>query len=216
MKTLAPSLFASKKRDISKLKTKNLTSFPSKKLRKAILTECPLEADFCYFLEFDNAVCDYEAQPLGIKYRFGQAMCVYTPDFLVDAQDGEKYYEVKEKKYLENDEEFEARFEACQRASENLGRKLVLVTDEEIRRQPLFSNLKQLYHLPDINVPPGFVLEVKNTLGLLREVEIGKISSNYSKTEILAFSYKLLYESFLTADIQQTNLSARTIIRLTN
>jgi hypothetical protein len=63
-------LYTDKKRDLTKHKSKSRTFFPSRKMHGSIVTECPLEASLCYYLEFDDSITSYESQPLGYYYQY--------------------------------------------------------------------------------------------------------------------------------------------------
>ena len=146
--------FLPKRRDLKKLKRKTICRFPSTKGDKSVvLTEGVLEKDFCYYLEFDEDVVEYQSQPLGYYYYMDDGKRGYTPDFkvLVKTLEGiiEIYYEIKERKYLEDD--FDAEFEAKQWPLKNVGKELILIDDEFIRQKPRLITSKE-YMPQDVEV----------------------------------------------------------------
>lgn len=88
-------LYTDKKRDLTKLKAKSRTFFPSRKMHGRIVTECLLEASLCYYFEFDDSITSYESQPIGYYYQFKGKRHVYTPDFEVFQGTKSFYVEVK-------------------------------------------------------------------------------------------------------------------------
>jgi hypothetical protein len=138
------NFYTDKRRDLKKMKGKNICLFPSlKPTPNTIYTEGVIEKDFCYHLEVDNEVIEYESQPLGFYYWMGSERYVYTPDFQVFYKNSSiKYFEVKELKYLDDD--FYEKFPIWQQQSLLLGKTLELVTDEFIYQEPLYTNLKHL------------------------------------------------------------------------
>ena len=79
----------SKRRDVSKLMSKSVNVFFGHKSEDDVTNlESPLEADFCYHLEYDQSVKSYQAQPLPISYFYDGKYRTYTPDFKVTLTDG--------------------------------------------------------------------------------------------------------------------------------
>lgn len=214
MNGLDPKLFADKKRDLSKLKKKSITPFPSRKLGFTFLTESPLEAEFCYQLEWNADVVSYEAQPLGIRYFLNGSEHIYTPDFLVEFATRQQYYEVKKEEDLAKEKGFAEHFEACQRACSRLGRELVLVTDATIEAQPIKSNLRALFHLPDIKVPDLFVLGVKHRLKSLGSATIEQLADGYPRPDALAFCHRLIADGVLVANLHEEELGLSATVKL--
>jgi len=73
---------------------KHVTAFPSQKNSQMIMCETLLEAEFCIHLERTESISRYYAQPFTIN--FFSPKFSYTPDFLVNLQDGSfLIYELK-------------------------------------------------------------------------------------------------------------------------
>tara|TARA_R110001599_G_scaffold341930_1_gene563267 strand:- start:632 stop:1258 length:627 start_codon:yes stop_codon:yes gene_type:complete len=133
------------KRTLKKSTVKNIHKFSSKKCGEMIVVESSLEYDSCFHFEFSKQIILYEAQPIGFQYELCGKIRSYTPDFLVTL-DGEEeiFYEVKPFcKTLS--EEFNLEFEAKKIAALNLGKKLELITEKQIRIIPLLNNLKLIH-----------------------------------------------------------------------
>lgn len=138
-------LYLPKRRNLKNFKRKSICRFPSVKGDVPVVrTEGVLEKDFCYHLEFDPLVLQYQCQPLGYFYYLNKEKLGYTPDFEVEIDGGtETYYEIKERKYIK--EGFETEFKAKQQQAKILGKELILVYDDFIRQQPKLTNLKRVY-----------------------------------------------------------------------
>lgn len=136
--------YTNKRRNLKNMKGKSICRFPSlKPIPNTIYTEGVIEKDFCYHLEVDDEIIEYESQPLGYFYWIGSIRHIYTPDFQVLYKDSSiKYFEVKELKYL--DDEFYEIFEILQKQALLLNKTLELVTDKYIYQEPLYTNLKHL------------------------------------------------------------------------
>ncbi len=132
-------------RIVKKSTVKNINKFSSRKCNRIMQVESCLEYDACFHFEFANQVTAFKEQPLGFKYECNGKLHSYTPDFLVRMNTGEEiFYEVKPyNKTLSN--EFQVTFSAIQSASLDLGKKLELITDKQIRQAPLLNNLKLLH-----------------------------------------------------------------------
>ena len=104
-----------------------------------IYTEGGLEENFCYHLEMDSSVVEYQCQPLGYYYFYEDQKLRYTPDFKVVYQSDHGqiviYYEVKQRKFV--DEEFERELEAKRWPAKNAGSDLILVDDEFMKFQDM-------------------------------------------------------------------------------
>jgi hypothetical protein len=157
-----------KKRVVDRLMNKSVCLFNGcKALKKPIVTESPLERDFCYHLEFDNSVSQYEPQPLGIIYwePKSQKECQYTPDFKVHYVDGSiKYYEIKYRRDVNRSPNFSYTFELAKKEYLSQNSDLILVTDEFIHREYLFENIQLLYRSVDVLVDESFFLILKEYL----------------------------------------------------
>lgn len=140
-------LGSDQRRDLSSVFGKSIGVFPKKKQSnpESLLVEGNLETEYCYHLEFDTNVIDYESQPLGFHYYSQNKRRFYTPDFLISFADGhQEYVEIKYLEDIAKDAEFERDFPLWQKQAEELGIPLTLITDEFIRREPLFSNIRHL------------------------------------------------------------------------
>lgn len=194
-----------KRRDLKKLKRKTICRFPSTKGDKSVvLTEGVLEKDFCYHLEFDNDVVEYQSQPLGYYYYMEDGKHGYTPDFkvLVNTAEGrsELYYEIKERKYLEED--FEVEFKAKQWPPKNIGKDLILVDDFYIRKQPRLTNLKRVYAAKRRGFPDDVLIKAVTSVFESSEPVTAEILMHLTEISI-GQVYQLLYYKIIIADFDK-------------
>ena len=120
--------------------------FPSTKLNRMIHCESPLERDAAYHFEYHPLVEGYQEQP-SVEYwydKFG-VQHRYYPDFQIDFKDGRKLLiEVKPTRYL-NTKKVRDQLEAVAKRFAEQDRPFRVLTEKEIRREPLFSNLKKMH-----------------------------------------------------------------------
>ncbi|WP_019616900.1 TnsA endonuclease N-terminal domain-containing protein [Psychromonas ossibalaenae] len=205
------------KRNLNNLLSKSITKFPSIKSDTApVITESPLEADFCYYLEFDKEVIKYEAQPLGFSYWLNKAKHTYTPDFEVFYVTSSCYYEIKFEKDILRDKEFKSRFEIQKKAAQELGKDLFLITDSFILKRYKYENLCLLYKFSKIVLEPEFLLFIKSYLTNNRELTILELVRQESRNSDFQQIYKLIWDQTLLAEMESEIISINTVIKWWN
>lgn len=133
------------RRRLKHSRVKNLYKFASPKMNRVLTVESSLEFDACFHFEYTPSISSYEAQPEGFYYSFGDKKLPYTPDFLIfDKSRGSSFIEVKPYAELEN-EDFKEKFICRQKSAMENGIPLLLVTDNQIRVNPVLCNLKLLH-----------------------------------------------------------------------
>lgn len=124
--------------------------FPSLKMKQMIGWESIQERNAIYLFEFSPGVASYRGQPELIYYADGTEFRKYYPDFEITTTGGiSVQIEVKpsskllQKKYAD-------KYRAIAAHYQSLGRHYQILTEKEIQREPLFSNLKKLkrYYRP--------------------------------------------------------------------
>ncbi len=205
----------SRKRNIVKLKDKSITKFPAQKSSSSkIALESPLERDFCYHLEFDQDVVSYEPQPEGYEYVLDGELRFYTPDFEVFFGKPSSYYEVKFRDDIEGDAEFDHEFAAKSKAAQDLGKDLVLVTDEFIARRYRYENLCLLYKSVDLQIDKQFLDHVTGLMSECSQQSIGKLLRESSWQDDFFAVHKLIWTKQLLADLDSEVLSTQSLVSL--
>lgn len=138
--------------------------FPSHKLGRMVAWESLLERDAILLLEFSLGVVTYQEQPTVIQYIEDEKQRNYYPDFELVLTDGTLVHlEVKPTSELEKPA-VASRFRAIAAHYFHRQQDFRIVTEENIRREPLLSNVQTLAYLA--GRPAAHSL---NTTILLRE-----------------------------------------------
>lgn len=121
--------------------------FPSKKLNRMVAWESLLEKDALLLMELSPGVLSYQEQPEAISYWDGQAMCGYVPDLRVNlCNETSLLVEVKPVEELERPS-VRAKYQQIAQHLQEQGEHFLILTDQEIRQEPQYSNLcRLLYH----------------------------------------------------------------------
>lgn len=125
--------------------------FPSVKNQRMVAWESLLERDAIVLFELSPGVISYEEQPSIELYYDGSVPRKYYPDFALTLQNGSiAHVEVKPKKKLASHLTY-TRLHQIAANYQMQSRQFWILTDEEIRKQPRLSNLKQYaYHLKTV------------------------------------------------------------------
>lgn len=179
-----------------------------------IFLESILERDACYLFELDDSVISYDSQPEPIRYMVGEEAHHYTADFIVTFDDGEQVlYEVKDSRYLESDT-LELLDLISEYARAN-GYGFKIITDESIRKRPLFTNLKHLFDAQH-NSPLTSDLS-RELLNLVKKHEAICIGDLTERLPIKIIDiYKLIFEGELFIDIHSESFGNMSEVRAAN
>lgn len=120
--------------------------FPSKKLNRMVAWESLLEKDALLLMELSPGVLSYQEQPEEISYWDGQAMCGYVPDLRVNlCSETSLLVEVKPAEELERPL-VRAKYQQIAQHLQEQGEHFLILTDQEIRQEPQYSNLRRLLY----------------------------------------------------------------------
>ena len=120
--------------------------FPSKKLNTQIHWETILERDAALMFELHPLIAWYQEQPSEETYydQNGQVRVCY-PDFMLRLADGsEAWIEVKRKVDLSRSK-IKRKLELIALRFAEQGRSYRILSEDQIRREPLHSNLEELW-----------------------------------------------------------------------
>jgi len=182
---------------------KNVFKFASAKASEVIMCESTLEFDACFHHEYNDEIKSYGSQPQGFKYEFNSKTLPYTPDALIIYNNGvEKYHEYKPLSQISSPL-FRDKFKAKRAASLKLGKELILVTDKQIRVNPILNNLKLLHRYSGVY---GVSDIQQKLLKLIQEsgaLKLNYVSNhfNLSNGEARSFAYALIHKGLLKADL---------------
>lgn len=121
--------------------------FPSTKLGRMVAWESLLERDAILLLEFSSGVLSYQEQPALVQYADGTRIRDYYPDFELELANGKRIHiEVKSAHQLAKPE-FKAKYTAIAEHYARIRMDYRIVTEAEICREPLQTNLRLLAYL---------------------------------------------------------------------
>ncbi|WP_428826195.1 TnsA endonuclease N-terminal domain-containing protein [Azonexus sp. IMCC34842] len=130
--------------------------FPSRKMKKKMIGwESILERYAIYLFEFSPGVVSYCAQPELVYYPDGTELRKYYPDFKITTTGGISVrIEVKPSSKLLQKKHAE-KYRAIATHYQLQEWNYQILTEQEIQREPLFSNLKKLrrHHRPTKELP---------------------------------------------------------------
>lgn len=186
---------------------KKVYKFASFKNRSTIMCESSLERDCCYHLEYSKDVVAFQSQPEGFYYSSGNKRYPYTPDFLVQNQDGSEYFiEVKPLNKI-FPEDFKNTFALKRIAAKKLGKPLVLVTDKQIRKGSFLENLKLSHRYSRLMDTDTSLICVVDELRAIGPMCIRSLANNLklSVGEVIAIVFCLI-------GLDKVNVSLDTVI----
>ncbi len=133
---------------------KRIGKFPSFILSKTIWYESSLEKDYLYLVEFDfYDLLDVREQACRFFYNTEGKRHRYTADFVIVRKNITYVIEVKLKKQAE-EEKYQLRFQVADEACARHSYKFLVMTEVEIRKQPLLDNVKLLIYYQRIPAYP--------------------------------------------------------------
>ena len=97
-----------------------------------------------YWLEFDPDVISYNAPAITVDYRSSGREKSHTSDFQVVRRQKKQIIEVKSQKTVET-EKYDRLYQMLSGLYDDTGWAFVVLTEAEIRREPILSNIKLLY-----------------------------------------------------------------------
>lgn len=182
---------------------KNVFKFASAKVSEVIMCESTLEFDACFHHEYNDEIDSYGSQPQGFKYEFNGKTLPYTPDTLIIYNNGvEKYHEYKPFSQISSPI-FREKFIAKRAASLKLGRELILVTDKQIRVNPVLNNLKLLHRYSGVYGVNDIQQKLLKLIQKPGAIKLDYVSDhfNLSSGEARSFVYALIHKGLLKADL---------------
>ncbi len=188
--------------------------FPSIKMKKMIDFESLLERDLIYLLDYDANVSDFTEQPLTIPIHISGRRQQYTPDFLVNIYAEPTLLEVKPicfVKEFENSIKFEFIKDYCKR----LGWNYHIVTERDIRQNPLLENVKLLTqyarHPANPHIDAGIISGLCKQPAGMPIKNILKALNGSSRGEIIASAFRLAFHHEISLPLYSSPISLNTI-----
>ncbi len=174
--------------------------FFSFKLNRIVECESLLEMNFCYLLEFDKDVVEYEEQPETFILNGFR----YTPDFrVVYANGATEFVEVKPFCKVP---EYREKFRLIENHLREKGFRFRVWTEEDFN--PVYlDNLKFLYRY--IQQPSGYEMYAERVLSIIREAGKARIEDIIAVfpekeiAEILPVIWHMIARNIIRADLNK-------------
>lgn len=184
--------------------------FPSKKMQRMVAWESQLERDALLLLELSPGVVSYQEQPEQLSYWDGEVIRSYVPDFWVLLQDEHSLFiEIKPLSELLRPTVREKYTQIAQQLQAQ-GRDYRLLTEQEIRHEPQFSNLKQLlYHYNHPASPLPSRPQIATAFQLEAEASLAQCVDQLGLDNV----YSLIAQGNLIVDLTQP-ITPRSLVRL--
>jgi hypothetical protein len=186
----------------------NIRKFMSLKNDSVVRTMSVLEFDFCFHLEYNPDVKSFSSQPESLYYIHNGRRCRYTSDFLVEGQNGQSsLIEVKHSSKI-NNPEFRARFAAKRKTSDECyGLDLRLITEKQIRINPILNNLKLLHRYSGLHTVTEIEIFVLKYIQSKKKVQLRDISLDLgiSEPEVIISSLCWLSSGKIKTDLRNAD-----------
>jgi hypothetical protein len=176
--------------------------------------ESALEFDTCFHFEYSPNITSFEAQPEGYYYNYLDKKLPYIPDFLVvDKVKGMRCIEVKPLSKV-SDSEFREKFTCRQRDAQALGVPVVLVTEKQIRLNPILNNLKLLHRYAGLQSMTSLhykILELVQSTGVISVRDLLSYTDAI-EGDVLASTVTWLSVGKLKTDLSSSDLGLDSLV----
>ncbi|MBW0298743.1 hypothetical protein B4P00_21475 [Shewanella xiamenensis] len=187
---------------------KNVFKFASAKVSETIMCESSLEFDACFHHEYNDCIEMFGSQPEGFYYYFEGKRLPYTPDSIVHFIDGTvKFHEYKP--YSKTfDPTFRAKFVAKKAAAQSLGADLILITERQIRVNPILNNLKILHRYSGVYGLNEIQIELLKLIKKTGKISVNDVAAKQSLTlgETRSHLYSLIHKGLIKVNLKQDDL----------
>lgn len=162
----------------------NIRKFMSLKNDDIVRTMSLLEFDFCFHLEYNPDIKSFSSQPQEYYYYFNNRRCRYTPDFLLtDVLGKNRLVEVKYSKKTKT-ADFISRFIERKKAIKNdCGLDVILVTEKQIRINPILNNLKLLHRYSGLHTVTEIEIFILKYIQSKQKVQLREVSEALGLTK---------------------------------
>ena len=186
-------------------------NFSSCKMGTSVWYNSLLQKDFMYWLEFDPDVLSFATPAVTVDYYSNGKPKSYAPDFQVVRHTKNQIIEVKPKKKVESDE-YRHLYQILSDFYEETAWALIVLTESEVQREPLLSNIKLLYRYARENFS---INEYRDCLEVVRSqapaslTEIGQALDDLQIRRNVLF--KLLFHRLLPSRQKIIELGCRCV-----
>lgn len=171
--------------------------FPSKKSGRSLHWESQLERDRMFMLEFDPEVLSFKEQPKTYNVIVNGELRRYTPDLEIITRTGTVVEEVKP---ADKVAQYTELFRAMPDVLADEGKFFSVVTDQDIRREPYLSNIKNILWFRHFKLPTALIDRVMTDVAQLTSPRFGQLKellSGYGTEPAAPWSF-LAHQLLLT------------------
>ena len=186
-------------------------NFSSCKMGTSFWYNSLLQKDFMYWLEFDPDVLSYNTPAIQLEYYINGKQKRHAPDFQVIRHQKKQIIEVKSQKIIKS-EKYRRLYPLLSKICDETGWEFIVITESQVRQEPLLSNIKLLYKYARENFS---IDEYQNCLAILKSTvpaslaEIGQALDCHNIRRNVLF--KLLFHSLVEIDLKQSIKADSTI-----
>lgn len=148
------------------------------------------------------------------EYWYDGAIHSYTADFEVFYEGNSCYYEIKYDEDILRDKDFYRKLTAQKKAAIELGKDLLLITDEFILKPNRYENLCLLYKHSKVDIQTAYLLLVAEKLKHEGGLMISDVLRVDTFSEDFQQIYKHIWDQTLITDLETEILSVHSLIRL--
>jgi hypothetical protein len=179
---------------------KKIRTFSSVKSNRALFCESKLEYHACLFMEFNQDVQYFEAQPESFIYHKSYR---YTPDLLVVMNTGESLYVEIKPSYKLQSETLAAKHSLIEQFFSEQGESFIVLTEKDIYSGSNIQNYSSLFRYLTTPIDKECLSAFKETFPT-GKAQWGDLRSCLSLAGFHNyFAYQLLALQLLTFDVTQ-------------
>ena len=186
-------------------------NFSSCKMGTSVSYSSLLQKDFMYWLEFDPDVLSYSTPAISFDYYHNGKQKCYAPDFQVVRRQKKQIIEVKPQKVIERDK-YQRLYQFLSDICNETGWMFVALTESEVQREPILSNIKLLYRYERENFS---VDEYRGCLETVRSIvpaSLTEVAAALNEQKIRQnVLFKLLFHHLVEIDLNRS-INADSII----
>lgn len=161
-------------------RVKHIHKFSSLKMEAVYTVKSALDFDTCFHLEYSPDVTSYVPYPEEFQYVFRDQQYVYIPTFIVLNNTNDSHYVEVSNTSKVKQSVFKDKFELIKSEVSRGGSSLILVTERQIRAQPILANLKLIHRYCDATLSENLQGRI---LGMVATVKVMPVSELIYRTE---------------------------------
>ena len=186
-------------------------NFSSCKMRTSVCYNSLVQKDFMYWLEFDPDVLSYNTPAISFDYYSNGKQKCYAPDFQVVRRQKKQIIEVKPQKVIESDK-YQRLYQFLSDICNETGWTFVALTESEVQREPILSNIKLLYRYERENFSVDEYRDCLETVRARVPASLTEFAQALNEQKIRQnVLFKLIFHHLVEIDLKQS-INADSII----